>query len=281
MGYRMDFYGTTICYSIFANTWYGDSPWSGDNICGANGQSFGLFPFDQNIDLIENGLTIGDAWDGRSRHCEGGNRTDNIWVGDGGGHRDYDGYVKVELRRRPLSGSGGLYVGAGCTVGGAILDGIDTPVDAIFSEIKVGYDDSDDQVCGQYHEFDEILTGCSTAYDTTVNATSSNAADIAALQNTISTLQATVRDMTDTLDGMGSQGGMSPHAQSVPVGVDSHGASRGVWIVSGTELAILALLAVNIVICMAMSIAYMRSRSGARNAYKMVSVGTESEIENQ
>ena len=130
-------------------------------------------------------------------------------------------------------------------------------------------------VCGQYHEFDEILTGCSTAYDTTVNATSSNAADIAALQNTISTLQATVRDMTDTLDGM------SPHAQSVPVGVDSHGASRGVWIVSGTELAILALLAVNIVICMAMSIAYMRSRSGARNAYKMVSVGTESEIENQ
>merc|ERR1712083_1147336 len=108
--------------------------------------------------------------------------------------------------------------------------------------------------------------------------------------------------MKDTLDGMGSQGmgsggggfqgvlpgdgmspggGMSPHAQSVPVGVDSHGASRGVWIVSGTELAILALLAVNIVICMAMSIAYMRSRSGARNAYKMVSVGTESEIENQ
>ena len=138
--YRMDFYGTTICYSIFANTWYGDSPWSGDNICGANGQSFGLFPFDQNIDLIENGLTIGDAWDGRSRHCEGGNRTDNLWTGDGGGHRDYDGYVKVELRRRPSSGSGGLYVGASCTVGGAILDGIDTPVDAIFSEIKVGYD---------------------------------------------------------------------------------------------------------------------------------------------
>merc|ERR1712083_960684 len=150
MGYRMDFYGTTICYSIFANTWYGDSPWSGDNICGANGQSFGLFPFDQNIDLIENGLTIGDAWDGRSRHCEGGNRTDNIWVGDGGGHRDYDGYVKVEVRRRPSSGSGGLYVGASCTVGGAILDGIDTPVDAIFSEIKVGYDDSDDQAVAAY-----------------------------------------------------------------------------------------------------------------------------------
>jgi len=138
--YRMDFYGTTICYSIFDNTWYGDSPWSGDNICGGNGQKFGLFPFDHNIDLIENGLTIGDAWTGRTRHC-GGDTADNLWIGDEGGHRNYDGFVKVELRRNPVFEKSGLYVGASCTIGGIWMDGIDFPVDAVFSEIQVGYDD--------------------------------------------------------------------------------------------------------------------------------------------
>lgn len=140
----MDFYGTTICYSIFGNTWYGGSPWSGDNICGGNGQSFGLFPFDMNIDLIENGLNIGDAWTGKSRHCTNGSRSDNLWRG--GGHRDYDGFVKVELRRRkPYPVPSGLYVGSSCQVHGMIMDGIDEPVDAVFSEISVGYDYDDEQ----------------------------------------------------------------------------------------------------------------------------------------
>ena len=98
-----------------------------------------LFAFDMDTDLIENGLTIGDAWTGKMSHC-GGDRSDNLWVGDGGGHGNYDGFLRVELRRQPNSGPSGLYVGASCHVGGMNLDGISTPVDAVFSEIMVGYD---------------------------------------------------------------------------------------------------------------------------------------------
>lgn len=124
----------------------------------------------------------------------------------------------------------------------------------------------------------------------TASSASSNAADIADIQDAVAALQSAVEEIKETLDGMtplgakgakggkGGKGGKAA-AKTVQFKTDSDGAARGVWVISGKEVAIVALLAVNIVVCMAMTIVYMRSRSGKGSAYKKVSVGTESEME--
>eukprot|EP01084_Bolivina_argentea_P107712 192563_1 len=125
--YKIEFWGSSICWSILGNTYYGDFE---------NNFNTGLYSFDvtKGDSIISNQLLYG-SWNGSNQTCN--NDTSNFWQFTVSG--EYKGSIIVEQRRNINAFRAGIGSGHSCS-------NIDVSK-VRFSDIKVAYKNSDNVQC--------------------------------------------------------------------------------------------------------------------------------------